>query len=76
MRGQERTFHAFDRYRTLLEQIVLDNQRLFIVGDPKQSIYRFRRADVGVFVTMAEKIVDGGGNGSLWWRIIARPRAC
>ena len=62
-RGQERTFHAFDRYRTLLEQIVLDNQRLFIVGDAKQSIYRFRRADVGVFVTMAEKIVDGGGHG-------------
>ncbi len=63
VRGQERTFHAFDRYRTLLEQIVLDDQRLFIVGDPKQSIYRFRRADVGVFVTMAEKIVGSGGNG-------------
>ena len=60
VRGQERAFHAFDRYRTLLEQIVLDGHRLFIVGDPKQSIYRFRRADVGVFVTMAEKIVDGG----------------
>ena len=63
VRGREQTFHAFDRYRTLLEQIVLDGHRLFIVGDPKQSIYRFRRADVGVFVTMAEKIVDGGGNG-------------
>jgi ATP-dependent helicase/nuclease subunit A len=62
-RGQERTFHAFDRYRTLLEQIVLDDRRLFIVGDPKQSIYRFRRADVGVFVSMAQKILDGGGNG-------------
>jgi ATP-dependent helicase/nuclease subunit A len=63
VRGQERTFQAFDRYRTLLEQIILDAQRLFIVGDPKQSIYRFRRADVGVFVTMAEKIVGAGGNG-------------
>jgi ATP-dependent helicase/nuclease subunit A len=62
VRGQERTFHAFERYRTLLEQIVLDSQRLFIVGDAKQSIYRFRRADVGVFVTMAEKIMNGGGN--------------
>jgi ATP-dependent helicase/nuclease subunit A len=63
VRSQQRTFHAFDRYRTLLEHIVLDDRRLFIVGDPKQSIYRFRRADVGVFVSMAEKIVNGGGNG-------------
>jgi ATP-dependent helicase/nuclease subunit A len=62
-RGQERPFHPFDRYRTLLEQIALDGHRLFIVGDPKQSIYRFRRADVGVFVAMAEKIVRAGGNG-------------
>jgi ATP-dependent helicase/nuclease subunit A len=62
-RGQEREFHPFERYRALLEQIALDPQRLFIVGDPKQSIYRFRRADVSVFVAMAEKIVAGGGNG-------------
>ncbi len=62
-RGQERPFHPFDRYRTLLEHITLDDHRLFIVGDPKQSIYRFRRADVGVFVAMAEKIVSAGGNG-------------
>jgi ATP-dependent helicase/nuclease subunit A len=61
-RGQERAFRPFDRYRTLLEQITLDAHRLFIVGDPKQSIYRFRRADVGVFVAMAEKIVGAGGN--------------
>jgi ATP-dependent helicase/nuclease subunit A len=61
-RGQECAFLPFDRYRTLLEQIILDAHRLFIVGDPKQSIYRFRRADVGVFVAMAEKIVGAGGN--------------
>ena len=23
--------------------------KLFIVGDPKQSIYRFRRADIGIY---------------------------
>lgn len=62
-RGQERVFHPFERYRRLLEQIALDAHRLFIVGDPKQSIYRFRRADVGVFVAMTEKIVGTGGNG-------------
>jgi ATP-dependent helicase/nuclease subunit A len=61
--GLERVFHPFERYRTLLEQIALDPLRLFIVGDPKQSIYRFRRADVGVFVAMTEKIVGAGGNG-------------
>jgi ATP-dependent helicase/nuclease subunit A len=62
-RGRERLFHPFERYRGLLEQITLDAHRLFIVGDPKQSIYRFRRADVGVFVAMTEKIVGTGGNG-------------
>jgi ATP-dependent helicase/nuclease subunit A len=61
-RGHERVFGPFDRYHALLEQIALDAHRLFIVGDPKQSIYRFRRADVGVFVAMAEKIVRTGGN--------------
>jgi ATP-dependent helicase/nuclease subunit A len=35
----------------------LDKDRLFIVGDPQQSIYRFRRADVTVFVRVQEKIV-------------------
>jgi ATP-dependent helicase/nuclease subunit A len=33
---------------------------LFIVGDPKQSIYRFRRADVGVYRRVRERLVDGG----------------
>ncbi|RME03164.1 MAG: hypothetical protein D6812_05450, partial [Deltaproteobacteria bacterium] len=35
---------------------------LTIVGDEKQSIYAFRRADVTVFRRFREKIVQGGGS--------------
>jgi ATP-dependent exoDNAse (exonuclease V) beta subunit len=31
--------------------------RLFFVGDPKQSIYRFRRADIDVFMEVKERVV-------------------
>ena len=34
--------------------------RLFFVGDPKQSIYRFRRADIDLFVRTADRHLDGG----------------
>ena len=35
--------------------------RLFVVGDPKQSIYGFRRADVQVYHRFREELVAAGG---------------
>ncbi|MEA2625313.1 MAG: ATP-dependent helicase/nuclease subunit, partial [Candidatus Binatota bacterium] len=35
--------------------------KLFVVGDPKQSIYRFRRADVALYEAVKRQILDSGG---------------
>lgn len=40
---------------------LLCGERLFVVGDPKQSIYRFRGADVSVFTAVRKDIQSSGG---------------
>jgi len=43
------------------ESGALEPGRLFLVGDPKQSIYRFRRADMAIYSQTREAIEAGGG---------------
>lgn len=43
------------------QEMVLEPGKLFIVGDPKQSIYAFRRADIEAFDRVVDKVLSEGG---------------
>lgn len=43
------------------EDIRLEPGKLFIVGDPKQSIYRFRGADIAAYQNIGERVLRQGG---------------
>lgn len=49
------------RQRDIIRALTGSPGRLFIVGDMRQSIYRFRRADVTVFSDEQERIHEEGG---------------
>ena len=42
------------------EELELEPGKLFVVGDPKQSIYRFRGADIGAYERFAELLLSQG----------------
>jgi len=42
------------------DEVAVRPGRLFMVGDPKQSIYRFRRADLATFLVARDRFGPGG----------------
>ena len=48
-------------YASTWSEISLQPGKLFIVGDPKQSIYAFRRADIEAFDRVVQKVVADHG---------------
>jgi ATP-dependent helicase/nuclease subunit A len=53
---------ADDPAETRWQQVTPVAGKLFIVGDPKQSIYRFRRADVHVYQQVCRQLVAAGAS--------------
>lgn len=59
--------------KKIVDALVEESATLFVVGDPKQSIYRFRGADVGVFVETKDEIAETGTNVFLEENFRSRP---
>lgn len=53
------------------DEVDVDAGRLFFVGDPKQSIYRFRRADIDLFVRTSERNPSGATRLDTNFRTVA-----
>ena len=42
------------------DKIQIEKGKIYVVGDPKQSIYRFRRADIEIYTRAMDKITQKG----------------
>jgi len=51
---------ANDAQETHYRNVTPEPGKLFLVGDPKQSIYRFRRADVRLYEQIREQLLGSG----------------
>jgi ATP-dependent helicase/nuclease subunit A len=49
-----------DRHETDWRRVVPAAGKLFLVGDPKQSIYKFRRADIVLYRKVRDTLIDRG----------------
>jgi len=47
---------ALEHYNTNARKVILEQGKLFIVGDPKQSIYAFRRADIEAYEYVVKQV--------------------
>ena len=59
--------------KQIVDYLIADGAVLFVVGDPKQSIYRFRGAEVEVFIQAQEEIAETGKNIFLRHNFRSRP---
>jgi ATP-dependent helicase/nuclease subunit A len=49
-----------DRHETDWRRVIPKSGKLFLVGDPKQSIYKFRRADIILYRKVRDTLIDRG----------------
>jgi ATP-dependent exoDNAse (exonuclease V) beta subunit len=49
-----------DRHETDWRNVIPKAGKLFLVGDPKQSIYKFRRADIVLYRKVRDTLIDRG----------------